>query len=59
MYITPCYSRPPFGQKEEPETGFTCPNCGYDVEWWDEPYVEDEKGIFCHKKCLEEYDDGT
>lgn len=54
MCITPRYRRPPYGQMEEPETGYTCPNCGYDVEWWDEPCVEDGKGRFFHEKCWAE-----
>lgn len=54
MYITPQYSRPPYGQKEDPETGYTCSICHYDVKWWDDTCVEDGKGRFFHKKCLAE-----
>lgn len=59
MYITPRYRRPPYGQKEEPETGFTCPICNHDFAWWDEPWGRNEDGDICHEKCLEERDDGT
>lgn len=56
MYITPNYRRYGPGREfaDAPETGYTCSICHYDVEWWDETCVEDEKGRFFHKKCLED-----
>lgn len=44
------------GFKEPPETGYTCPLCGFDVEWWKEPY-EFMNGYICHEKCLVNMED--
>lgn len=42
---------------ETPETGYTCPVCGVDVEWWKEPYAMDENGCVCHEICLRDTED--
>ncbi len=57
MPITPRYRRVPYGQKAAPETGYTCPICGEDVVWWDEPYEKDGNLVY-HSECrIQERDD--
>lgn len=45
-----------YGFTEVPETGYTCPICGYDVEWWKEPW-QLLKGCVCHEQCLVDMED--
>lgn len=57
--IRPNYRRngPGYGFAEEPETGWTCPKCGRDVEWWRRPLCVNADGMLCHEECME-VDDG-